>query len=115
MLTISDAEWGRDSKTMSAERGPERPRDTWMLVRRYPDARRALTAYEAARDLLLEDALDASALRLTLNAVSFVAVLGEAPLETEAMEHMNAALGPGVEAGLPDEVGAELRRRRRAF
>lgn len=100
---------------MSLERGPERPSESWLLARRYPDAGSALTAYEAARDLLLEDDLDASVLRITLNAVSFVTVLGEAPLENEAAEHLDAALGEGIAAQLPSQVVAQLQERRRAF
>ena len=100
---------------MNKERGPERPTDSWMLVRRYPDVTRALGAYEAARDLLLEDQLDASVLRLTVNHVSFVTVLGEVPLGPQPAKRMEAALGEGVDDSLPEEVGNELRRRRRAF
>lgn len=100
---------------MSGERGPERPPATWLLVRQYPDARAALNAYEAARDLLLDHGLDASVLRMTLNGLSFVTVLGEEPLDGQASARMAFALGAGVEATLPEEVAGELRRRRRAF
>ncbi len=100
---------------MSGERAPERPPDSWLLVRRYADARTAVNAYEAARDLLVDHELDASVLRMTVNGLSFVTVLGEEPLDGEASARMAVALGPGVEATLPEEVASEARRRRRAF
>ncbi len=55
----------------------ERPKEPsgWFTARRYSDARNALDAYESARNrLLIQDELDASVLRFTLNGVSYVAV-----------------------------------------
>jgi len=106
---------GDPTNTMSGERGPERPPDIWLLVRQYPDARTALVSYEAARDLLLDDDLDASVLRVTVNGVSFVTVMGEGPLDSESVGRLDVALGRGIASTLPDEVGDALRRRRRAF
>jgi hypothetical protein len=100
---------------MGRERGPERPRESWLLARRYPDVEAALTAYEAARDLLVEGDLDASVLRITVAGVNFVTVLGEVPLGPDANEHLNRALGEGIEAQLPAPVIGQLIRRRRAF
>ncbi len=113
-MNVAEAECGL-SNTMSGERGPERPPAIWLLVRQYPDARTALVTYEAARDLLLTNDLDASVLRVTVNGISFVTVLGEGALDSVSTGRLDVALGRGVATTLPDEVGDELRRRRRAF
>ncbi len=100
---------------MSGERERKRQPDSWLLARRYTDATKALGAYEAARDLLLTEDLDASVLRVTVNGTSFVTVLGEALLDEESSEHLERALGGATEAELPEEVKRLLRERRRAF
>jgi hypothetical protein len=100
---------------MSGERERERQPDSWLVARRYPDARKALVAYEAARDLLLTDDLDASVLRVTVNGTSFVTVLGETALNEPTTERLERALGEATTAELPEDVKRLLRERRRAF
>jgi hypothetical protein len=87
----------------------------WVLTSRFPDEKRALKAYETARDLLLSDDLDASVFRFTLSGVSFVAVLGAPPLKREAVEMVESALSAGERAEVPPGVLEHLRERRRAF
>ena len=87
----------------------------WALARRFSDEEQALRAYEAARDLLLSDDLDASVFRFSLSGVSFVAVLGSRPLERNAAEQVESILSEGHGAELPREVLEHLRERRRAF
>lgn len=85
------------------------------MARRFPDEQTALAAYETTRDLLLTDDLEASAFRLTLDAVSYVTVLGERLLAAEEANRIDEALRLGDEAELPGPVVAELRRRRGSF
>ena len=84
--------------------------------RRFPDVASALKAYEAARDLLLTEALDAGVLRFSLNGESHIALLGELPLAAAADKKMKALIEENSEAAvMPDEVAEELRSRRREF
>lgn len=87
----------------------------WILASRFPNEEQSLRAYETARDLLLTDDLDASVFRFTLSGTRFVAVVGAAPLEREAAEKVEHALGDGQAAKLPQDVTDHLRSRRRAF
>ena len=88
----------------------------WLLVRRYQNASAALKIYEATRDVLFTQDLDASVLRFTLDGVNHVAVLGEEPLDVEASGTVAALLDDGGEhAELPEPVRDELLVRRRAF
>lgn len=98
---------------MTREREP-RP-TSWAEVRRYAGADEALVTYEAARDLILQDELEASAFRVTVDGVSFVTVLGEQPPPTQSLAKMRELLAQGSEAELPPPVLDELRRRRQAF
>lgn len=98
---------------MTKEREP-RP-TSWAEVRRYGSANAALVAYEAARDLILEDELEASAFRVTVDGVSFVTVLGERTPPAESLVKICELLAQGSDAQLPPPVLDELRRRRRAF
>ncbi len=100
---------------MSGEREREPQPDGWLLARRYSDATKALAAYEAARDLLLMDDLDASVLRVTVNGTSFVTVLGEIALSETTTERLESALTEAPAAELPRDVQQFLRERRRAF
>lgn len=91
------------------------PAVAWILARRFPDPPRARAAYEAARDLLLDEDLDASVFRMTLSGVSFVAVVGIAPPREDATQRMEDALAAGEPAELPEEILQHLRERRHAF
>ena len=89
---------------------------SWLIARRFPNARAALRAYEEARDLLLTEDLDASVLRFQLGGQSHLALLGELPLPVDAEQKMKAALERGSEpAALPGPVTDYLRSRRRDF
>ena len=98
---------------MTEEREPRLR--SWAEVRRYTSADDALVAYEAARDRILEDELEASAFRVTVDGVSFVTVLGEQPPPTDSLAKMRELLAQGSEAELPPPVLDELQRRRGAF
>ncbi len=99
---------------MTAEREPK-PRG-WLVARRFSNVTSALKAYEAARDLLLTEDLDASVLRFTLDGQSHVAVLGESPLPPAGDEKMRAIIEPGSEVvELPEQIADKLRARRREF
>jgi hypothetical protein len=93
----------------------ERPQEPsgWITARRYTDTRSALRAYESARDLLLIDQnLKASVLRFTLNGVSYVAALGDAPLDARQERLIEYAMDAGEIAELPPFVINGLRARR---
>lgn len=87
----------------------------WVLARQFADVPQALKAYEAARDLLLNRNLEASAYRVAVDEVSFVALLGERPLGPTDTKRVDHALRFGLEAQLPESVVQELRRRRDDF
>jgi hypothetical protein len=99
---------------MTKERAPDP--EAWVMARRFPDPVRALKSYEAARELLLKEDLDASAFRFFLRGENYVAVIGEAPLPPGATQKVDAAMRSGEEAGrLPAWVLEHLRDRRRGF
>ena len=99
---------------MSQERAWEPT--SWLIARRFPDVASALKAWEAARDLLLTQDLDASVLRFSLNGESHIALLGELPLPVVADQKMQAVMEENSEAAvLPDTVTAALRTRRKEF
>jgi hypothetical protein len=99
---------------MDKERQRE-PAAAWVLARRFPDPPRARAAYEGARDLLLNEDLDASVYHMTLSGVSYVAVVGKDPLRADANQKMTDALAAGEPTELPEEVLQHLRTRRDAF
>lgn len=99
---------------MTKERAPDP--QAWVMARRFPDPVAALKSFEAARDLLLKEDLDASAFRFFLDGENYVAIVGEAPLLAEATSKLEQALRWGQEAGqLPASVVEHFRERRREF
>ena len=88
---------------------------SWVLARHFADADRARDAYEAARDLLLEEVIEASAFRVTVDQVSFVALLGERPLGARETGQILHALELGRDAILPPVVVQHLREKRDQF
>lgn len=88
----------------------------WLLVRRYADEPTALKTFEAARDLLFTQDLDASVLRFSINRTFHVAVIGESPLSQEASGAVNEVLElAGEPVELPPFAADELRERRQQF
>lgn len=88
----------------------------WLVVRRYRDEPAALTTYEAVRDLLFTEDLDASVFRFTLNGVCHVAVVGETPFETSRWQPMFGLLDTdGEQTELPADASEHLWARRRSF
>jgi hypothetical protein len=103
-----------DRSGMTKEREPDP--EGWVMARRFPDPVGALKIYEAARDLLLKEDLDASAFRFFLDGENYVAIVGEAPLPSKAARKLHEALRSGQEVGqLPASVVEHFRERRREF
>ena len=95
----------------------ERPgeADRWIYASKFRNAEEARRCYERARDLLLIDDLPASTFRFELKDTSYVAVLGDAPLAGVDFQRVTEVLSAGEPAGVPDDVTANLRERRRRF
>lgn len=88
----------------------------WMLVRRYQHESAARTVYEAARDLLFTQDLDASVLRFSVNRSFHVALIGDVPLTPAAQRALDALLDRGGEpVELPPFAADDLRERRAQF
>lgn len=99
---------------MEREQEPSPP--GWVLARRYPDASSARRVWEAVRGLLLAEDLEASTFRFTLDGVDHVAVLGEAPLESDMHRTLQVLLDArGTHADVPDSALEQLRERRQRF
>ena len=98
---------------MNKERAPEPA--GWIATHRFKDAQTAVQAYEAIRDLLLTDDIDASVFRFTLDGVSHVGIVGETSLGDTAAEKIDLALKRGTNADVPPSVVHRLRRRRQDF
>lgn len=87
-----------------------------MLVRRYADEPTALEIFEAARDLLFTQDLDASVLRFSVNRSFHVALIGDVPLTADAGRVVAELLDRGGEpVELPPFAADDLRKRREQF
>ena len=100
-------------RVLTKERAPE-PRG-WTRVSRFDSADEARVVYEALRDLLTLDDLDASTFRFTVNGASHVALLGEDPLAATTEERVHSLLGRGVVSEVPIDVSRQLQERRSRF
>jgi hypothetical protein len=76
----------------------------WVLVFAFETFDRAGLAYEACRDLIFGQELDASVYRIVLNGRTHVVVLGFVPLPEQTMEALQRQLSQGCGSSLPREV-----------
>jgi hypothetical protein len=85
----------------------------WVIAYRFATMEAAKQGWEAVRNIILAEDLDASAYRSKINGQAHVVIIGDEPMTSPLQDRFGSACKNGLAALIPQMIAAYLVERRR--